>query len=257
MIRPVPLRYETGLGAFVEAPLLEADRERVHGLGRLLRGERCEHRRVDAAREQHADRHVCEQMRAHGVAQPGAEALRSSSASSSPRSSSTGTGPGRASRSISTPLSVQRSRWPAGSLRVSRKIEYGAGIELKARNASSASRSISPRGSARSSDANSSTPARRVVERLDPVAIAREHETRAPSRPRSRPRTSRGAAARTPGRRARRGGDGLRCRSASGRCGRRARARGAARDSCRSPRSARRRTIRLRSSSAGRRRRGR
>ena len=46
----------------------------------------------------------------------------------------------------------------AGSFRVSRKIEYGAGIELNARNASSASRSISPRGSARSSDANSSEP---------------------------------------------------------------------------------------------------
>jgi hypothetical protein len=41
---------------------------------------------------------------------------------------------------------------------MSRKIEYGAGIELNARNASSAAASISPRGSARSSDANSSVP---------------------------------------------------------------------------------------------------
>ena len=56
------------------------------------------------------------------------------------------------------PSSSQTSVCPAGSLRISRKIEYGAGIELNARNASSASRSISPRGSARSSDANASSP---------------------------------------------------------------------------------------------------
>ena len=53
----------------------------------------------------------------------------------------------------------------------------GAGNGLNARNASSASRSISPRGSARSSEANASSPSTRaVVERLDPEAVAREHE---------------------------------------------------------------------------------
>ena len=67
-------------------------------------------------------------------------------------------GPGRAYRSSETAPSSQTRTWPAGSLRTSRKIEYGAGIELKARNASSASRSISPRGSARSSEAKRSSP---------------------------------------------------------------------------------------------------
>jgi len=64
-----------------------------------------------------------------------------------------------------------------GSFRASRKIVSGVGIELKARKASSASRSISPRGSDSSSEANSSpSPSARVVERLDPVAVAREDE---------------------------------------------------------------------------------
>ena len=75
VVRRVALGDEPRVGALVEAPLLEADRERVHGLGRLLRGERGEHGRVDAAREQHADRDVGEQMRAHRVAQPRAQLL--------------------------------------------------------------------------------------------------------------------------------------------------------------------------------------
>ena len=87
--------------------------------------------------------------------------------------------------------SSQTSTCPAGSLRVSRKIVSGAGIELKARNASSASRSISPRGRARSSEANSSVAAGdAVVERLDPVAVSGEHEpplARVPERDREHP----------------------------------------------------------------------
>ena len=67
-------------------------------------------------------------------------------------------GAGRAKRRASTRPSSQISRCPGGSLRISRKIVSGAGIELNARNASSASRSISPRGSARSSEANASSP---------------------------------------------------------------------------------------------------
>jgi hypothetical protein len=77
---------------------------------------------------------------------------RSSSTSSASSSCRSGSGPGRANRSSrgAPPLPDEQVAGP-GSFRTSRKIEYGAGIELKARNASSASRSISPRGSALSS----------------------------------------------------------------------------------------------------------
>ena len=50
--------------------LLEADRERAHRLRALLRRERRERAGVDAAREQHADRDVGDEVRAHRVAQP-------------------------------------------------------------------------------------------------------------------------------------------------------------------------------------------
>ena len=169
-------------------------------------------------------------------------------------------GPARAARSARSrvlPFS-QTSRWPAGSLRVSRKIVSGAGIELKARNASSASRSISPRGRARSSEANSRPPpATAVVERLDPVAVSGEDEPPLAASPRARPRTSRAAAARSRARAARRGGRAPRCRRACGSGGPRARARRAARGSCRARRSGRRGSCRPRSRSAGRRSRGR
>ena len=75
MVRAVALGDAARIVAFVEAPLGEADRERVHGLRGLLRGERGERGGVDAAREEHADRHVREQMRAHRVAQARAQLL--------------------------------------------------------------------------------------------------------------------------------------------------------------------------------------
>ncbi len=73
--RPVALRDGAGAGELVERRLLEADRERAHRLRRLLGGERGERARVDAAGEQHADGNVGDQMRAHGVAQAGAALL--------------------------------------------------------------------------------------------------------------------------------------------------------------------------------------
>ena len=75
VLRPVPLRDQPGVVALVEAALGEADRERVHRLRRLLRRERGERRRVDAAREEDADRHVREEMRPDRVAQPRAQLL--------------------------------------------------------------------------------------------------------------------------------------------------------------------------------------
>ncbi len=192
MVRPVALGDEARVGALVEAALLEADRERVHGVGRLLRRERGEHGRVDAAREQHADRDV---RRADARARSRA-AARGAPRRARPRRLRAARRPApgrdaRSGRSRRRRAPSRRAHDPAGSLRVSRKIEYGAGIELNARNASSASRSISPRGSARSSDANSSVAAGvAVVERLDPVAVARQHEpprARVPDRDREHP----------------------------------------------------------------------
>ena len=75
VLRLVALRHEPRIVALVEAALGEADRERVHRLRRLLRRERGERRRVDAARQEDADRHVREEMRPHRVAHPRAQLL--------------------------------------------------------------------------------------------------------------------------------------------------------------------------------------
>ncbi len=69
VLSAVALRHEPRVGELVEAPLLEADRERAQRLRRLLGRERREHRGVDAAREEHADRHVGDEVRADRVAQ--------------------------------------------------------------------------------------------------------------------------------------------------------------------------------------------
>ncbi len=75
VVRVVPLCDAARVGALVEASLREPDRERVHRLGGLLRGERREERRVDAAREEHADGNVGEQVRPHRVAHACAQLL--------------------------------------------------------------------------------------------------------------------------------------------------------------------------------------
>ncbi len=69
--RPVARRDGAGATELVERCLLEADRERADRLGRLLRGERGERARVDAAGEQDADWHVGEQVGADRVTKPG------------------------------------------------------------------------------------------------------------------------------------------------------------------------------------------
>ena len=71
----VPLGDQARVGALVEAPLCETDRERVHRLRRLLSRERCKRRRVDAAGEEDADRDVREEMCPHRVAKPRPELL--------------------------------------------------------------------------------------------------------------------------------------------------------------------------------------
>ena len=73
MVRAIALGNQSSICAFVEAAFWKADGEGVHRFGRLLRRERREHRRVDTARQEHADRHVREKVRPHGVAQPRAQ----------------------------------------------------------------------------------------------------------------------------------------------------------------------------------------
>ena len=69
MDRAVALRDGAGSLELVERRLLEADRERAHGLRRLLGGERRQRAGVHAPGEQHADGNVGDQVRAHRVAQ--------------------------------------------------------------------------------------------------------------------------------------------------------------------------------------------
>ena len=72
---PVPLDDEPRVRQLIEGPLLEADREGAQRLGRLLRRECGECRRVDPAREEHTDGHVADEVRAHRVAQARAQLL--------------------------------------------------------------------------------------------------------------------------------------------------------------------------------------
>ena len=75
VVRAVALGDEPRVGELVERALLEADRERAERLGALLRGQRGQRRRVDPAREQHADRDVRDEVGADGVAQPRTQLL--------------------------------------------------------------------------------------------------------------------------------------------------------------------------------------
>ncbi len=71
----VPRRDRARAGELVERCVLEADRERAHGSGRLLRCERRERAGVDAARQEHSDGDVGDQMGANRVAEPRAALL--------------------------------------------------------------------------------------------------------------------------------------------------------------------------------------
>src|SRR5205085_5239539 len=68
--RAVPARDRTRPGELVERRFLESDRERADGLTALLGREGGERTGVDAAREQHADGDVRDEMGEDGIAQP-------------------------------------------------------------------------------------------------------------------------------------------------------------------------------------------
>ena len=70
VVRAVPLCDLPRVAELIEGALLEADREGADPLGALLGGQRRQRRGVDASGEQDPDRHVRDQMGAHGVAEP-------------------------------------------------------------------------------------------------------------------------------------------------------------------------------------------
>ena len=142
VVRAVAVGHQARRSALVEAALLEADRERLHALGPFQRRKRGQERRVDAAGKEDADGHVGDEVRPHGVAKPLAELLGELGLAFAARVAGS-TGRGRAYRSTrtpSSPCSYVRTQ-PGGSLAASRKMVSGAGTNVNARNASSASRS--------------------------------------------------------------------------------------------------------------------
>src|SRR2546423_3239843 len=71
MLRAVPAGDRTRPSELVEGRFLESDRERADGLAALLGRQGGERTGVDAARKQHADGDVRDEMGADGIAQPG------------------------------------------------------------------------------------------------------------------------------------------------------------------------------------------
>ena len=175
MIGSVELGDAPCVPTLVEAALGEADRERMHGLRRLLRGQRRERRGVDAAGEEHADGHVCEQVRAHRVAQARTQLLEQLGLVVGPDLvHRNGTRP-RVARELHVPVHFEHV---AG-----RKLPHVAEDRVRRRNR--------VEGEERLEGVEVDLPARQrtelgrerelsgvmsVVERLDPVTVAREHE---------------------------------------------------------------------------------
>ena len=67
----------TCVRGFVERGVLEADRERLEAAGEVPRGERGDRARVDATRQEHAERYVTHEVLLHRAVQRGAERLHS------------------------------------------------------------------------------------------------------------------------------------------------------------------------------------
>ena len=181
MVRAVSLRDEARVRALVEAPLGEPDRERVHRLRRLLRRERGEERRVDAAGEEHADRHVREQVRAHRVAHARAQLLHELGLVVVAQLLFARGGRPRVPLDARVASLLPREEVAGGQLahvaedRVRRRdrVEGEEGFErvevdLAARQGAQLGRELERAAG------------RAVVERLDPVRVAREHEAAAP-----------------------------------------------------------------------------
>ena len=175
--------------------LLEADRERLDRARGSPRGQRRQRRRVDAAGEQHADgtsaTRCARTESRRRVAQLVGERRRARARTSRGRE------PARARVALDPRRGRprRRSKWPGGSLRDARgRSCSGAGIavereerlervEVELARRSRAARSERLRAPTRTAERRRAT---RVVERLDPEAVAREHEPARAARPTAR-----------------------------------------------------------------------
>ena len=175
------------------------------------RGERGDRRRVEAAGEEDADRHVAHQRGGHGPLEVGAQrrAAASSSRSSAGRGRGAARPPSSGRRAGSRPSST--SRPPGGSCGDAANALAGAATQPVRRYAAE-------RGPVRASPAVSARREQRlrlggeheppagdgVVERLLAEPVARQDEPARGARPTPRPRTCRRARRRSPGRAPRR-----------------------------------------------------
>ena len=225
VIGRVAIGDEASGSALVEGAFLEADGERLHRPGALLRRERDDQRRIDA-RPRGGHRQERRRSDGRGRSRGGALAApRRASSSSSCADCRLAADSGRrdSARCAASGSCRPRPDEHAAGRRacaLSRKIVSGAGTKLKARYASSASRSISREkpGHAKQRlqlgcERERSRCVEPVVQRLDPEAIAGEHEpalARVPERDREHPPEPLDEIR---GRAPRRGGRAPRCRS--------------------------------------------
>ena len=202
VVGPVALGDQPRALELVEASLLEADRE---GADRLRRSRR---RPAPRAPEESTPPESSTPTGTSATRWARTESRsalaqldRRAASSGSPRTP-LGAAPGAGARSagsLTSPPSPDEQVARRAACAPRAKIVSGAGIELKARKAASASRSISREkpgcsSSAFSSEANESVAVREpVVERLDPEAVAGQQQARARGGPRARSRTSRAA----------------------------------------------------------------
>ena len=157
MLRPVALGDAARVGELVERALLEPDRERAQRLGALLGGERGEQRGVDAAGEQHADGHVADEVRAHGVAQARPQLLDELGLLVLAELLERRCRPREALRR-STRTVLPDQQVPGRELASLAEDRQRRGDRVEREERLEASRSISPRGRARSSEAKASSP---------------------------------------------------------------------------------------------------
>ena len=216
MVGRVALGDQSGLLELVEGALLEADRERADPVRAFARRERGERRGVDPSREQHADRHVGDEMGPDRIPQAltqlGGEHVRVLAPD-----------PFRGNRARAS-VPAEADVGAVGDQQVAGR-ELARLAEDRERRRDRVERQESLErvqvdflGEARHGEQRLQLGRERegaardpVVERLDPEAVARQHEAagpRVPDRDREAPRRTRAHGPR-------RGGRGPPCRSGS------------------------------------------
>ena len=189
VVRAEVLRDRARVIRLVEAPLVEADRERLHRLRRpLLDHHRDDRARVDAAAEERAERHVADKPTPHGRLGGVRETPRRTPRRTCPRPPATRQVP--VALDASTGPSRQRGRWPAGSLRTPPKIDRGA-ARTRARGSAPARPRVELARARRVLEQAPSARSRRAASadrRRSRAASCRAGRARAAARCRARPR---------------------------------------------------------------------